>query len=234
MTQAIKRNKASQPKEAMTPVRRCAATGVTMSKERLLRFVHDPDGRVVFDVSGKLPGRGYYVIPWQVALAKAVKRRAFAIKAPTPITVPEGLAEQVCTALRQDMLKRLGLARRSGELVLGYENVSAALKKAQLSLLISASDASVHGEDKLERIATSDVPWVRCLRREDLSHAVGENNLVHLGVKSVIVARKFMLSALRYQAFVENWGADRLVLPYKEALNGNEKRQKDKHVRYEG
>ena len=41
--------------------RKCIATGEIQPKEGLIRFVMGPDGQVVPDVLGKLPGRGVYV-----------------------------------------------------------------------------------------------------------------------------------------------------------------------------
>ena len=60
------------------PERKCIATGEIQPKEGLIRFVLGPDGQVVADVLGKLPGRGVYVTASRSALDTAVKKRLFA------------------------------------------------------------------------------------------------------------------------------------------------------------
>ena len=44
-----------------TNLRKCILTGETLSRDRLIRFAVDPDGNVVPDVQGKLPGRGLWM-----------------------------------------------------------------------------------------------------------------------------------------------------------------------------
>ena len=43
------------------PERKCIVTGDVQPKSGLIRFVIGPDGQVVPDILGKLPGRGIYV-----------------------------------------------------------------------------------------------------------------------------------------------------------------------------
>ena len=57
------------------PERKCLATGEVQPKQGLIRFVVGPDGQVVPDVLGKLPGRGVYVTASRSAIATAVGER---------------------------------------------------------------------------------------------------------------------------------------------------------------
>jgi predicted RNA-binding protein YlxR (DUF448 family) len=211
--------KTRHSKDVHTPVRRCVATGVILPKERLLRFVQGPEGRVVFDVAGNLPGRGWYLLPSKEALAQAIKRRAFAFKAKHAVVLSDDLPEKVAQLLQGDLSQRLGLARKSGDVVMGFEKLAAALKKQELSLVFLASDASENTVQKMQSLMHEALPTARILSREQLSMALGENNLVHLGVKSVIVARKLCRSVVRYRAFVESWDAKRTLLPYAKLCN---------------
>ena len=43
------------------PERRCIATGAVQPRAGLIRFVVSPDGMIVPDLGGKLPGRGIWV-----------------------------------------------------------------------------------------------------------------------------------------------------------------------------
>ena len=60
------------------PERKCIATGEARPKHGLVRFVADPEGRVVPDIMGKLPGRGVYVAADRRALDRAIQKKLFA------------------------------------------------------------------------------------------------------------------------------------------------------------
>ena len=53
------------------PERKCIATGEVQPKFGLVRFVVGPDGQIVPDIMGKLPGRGIWVSAERAALEKA-------------------------------------------------------------------------------------------------------------------------------------------------------------------
>lgn len=81
------------------------------------------------------------------------------------------------------MLQLLGLAARSGAVVVGTERVREALRGGQVRLLLTAVDASANSRAKL-------LPWQRQegisvyagYGREDLGHAVGRSPLSAVGV----------------------------------------------------
>ena len=56
------------------PLRRCLVTGVSLPKDKLVRFVAAPDDTVVPDVGNELPGRGAWVSANAKAIAKAVSK----------------------------------------------------------------------------------------------------------------------------------------------------------------
>lgn len=57
------------------PMRRCVATGERFEKKDLLRVVRTPEGKVVFDKTGKANGRGAYISKSLKALEKAKKTK---------------------------------------------------------------------------------------------------------------------------------------------------------------
>ena len=69
------------------PERKCIATGDVQSKHGLIRFVVGPDGQIVADILGKLPGRGVWVSSDRAALEEAVKKNLFSKAARTKVTV---------------------------------------------------------------------------------------------------------------------------------------------------
>ena len=110
--------------------RRDIVSGEVMPDSRLIRFVADPDGQVVPDVAAKLPGRGLWVDGVaQGRHRKAVEKKLFARAAKANVTAAADLAERAEKALVTRMLGDLGIARRSGALVLGFDNVLRALDR---------------------------------------------------------------------------------------------------------
>ena len=69
--------------------RKCLVSQESGPKAGLIRFVTSPDGAVVPDIMGKLPGRGYYVTSDLNVLEEAVKQKVFSRGAKTQVTVPE-------------------------------------------------------------------------------------------------------------------------------------------------
>lgn len=64
-----------QPKQKKLPLRMCTGCGEMKDKRSMLRVVHQKDGTVLLDPSGKLSGRGAYVCPDPECLKKARKAR---------------------------------------------------------------------------------------------------------------------------------------------------------------
>jgi hypothetical protein len=68
------------------PTRTCVACRTTSAKRELVRIVRTPDGRVVTDPSGKLPGRGAYLCAdgscWAGAIERGVLSRALGVALP--------------------------------------------------------------------------------------------------------------------------------------------------------
>ena len=135
------------------PQRKCAVTGQIADRDEMLRFVLDPAGCVTFDMSKRLPGRGIWLIPERDVLETAIKKNAFARSAKSQAQVPADLVDRVERQIRQSKLDRLGLARRSGALVVGTEKTKDKLRQGKLALLVLAADGSPQTLDPLVRLA---------------------------------------------------------------------------------
>ena len=184
--------------------RRDIVSGEIMPEEKLIRFVADPDGNVVPDVAAKLPGRGLWVAATRAAIGKAVEKKLFAraAKSPAPVKADATLADRAEKALLARMIGDLGLARRSGALVLGFDNVLRALDgpKAPPNLLIEASDGSKDGKRKLYNAAHARElkPYVlECLSSAELGLALGRENVIHAAVQPGGFAERLTLDAER-------------------------------------
>ena len=172
------------------PLRKCAVTGEIADRETLLRFVLDPAGQVTFDMGKRLPGRGIWLIPKRDVLETAVKKNAFARSAKSEAGIPADLLERVETQIRQNMLDRLGLARRSGALVVGTEKTKDKLRHGKLRLLVLASDGSPNTLDPMIRIAEDTATAVLLSESaRTLAQAMGRATAVCSGVTDSRLAK---------------------------------------------
>lgn len=184
-----------------TAVRRCLASGEVRPKAELIRFVLSPDGVVVPDAAGKLPGRGFWLLPRRDMIDKACDRRLFGKAARAPVSVPRDLAAQVERVLRERCLGLLGLARRSGELTAGYEKVRTRLSKGEAGILIEAVDGAAAGRSKIKALAQAAVPGlpiIALFSAAELGRAVGRESAVHVVLAPGRLTKKFLVEAARY------------------------------------
>jgi predicted RNA-binding protein YlxR (DUF448 family) len=185
--------------------RRCIVTGEVLSDAELVRFVADPQGCIVPDIAAKLPGRGIWVSAKREILARAIAKNLFARAAKAPVIASSDLPERVEAQLVAHMLGLLGLARRSGALILGFDNVARGFQgNAPPALLIEASDGAADGRRKLLGVATGyglNPPVMDCLTVTELSLALGRENVVHAALKSGRLSERLKFEAGRLKGF---------------------------------
>jgi predicted RNA-binding protein YlxR (DUF448 family)/ribosomal protein L30E len=182
--------------------RRDIVSGEVMPEHRLVRFVADPDGNIVPDVAAKLPGRGAWVST--TAISEAVEKKLFARALKAPVKADADLAGRTEKALVARMLGDLGLARRGGNLVLGFDNVARMLDSPRPpALLVEASDGARDGKRKLYNAAHARElkPVVmECLTSAELGLALGRENVIHAAVHPGGLAERLILDAQRLKA----------------------------------
>lgn len=188
-----------------TPQRRCVASGEVRDKDELLRFVVDPEGTLVPDPAGRLPGRGLWLSPRRDVLQKACARNLFAKAARASVRLPEDLPAVTERAHRRRFLELLGLAKRAGRTVAGFQKVRNRLAAGDAALLIQAADAAEDGRRKilaLARAARPDLPIVTLCSAEELGRAVGRDAAVHLLVLPGGLAGRVLAQARRLEGLV--------------------------------
>ena len=186
------------------PERKCIATGEIQPKEGLIRFVLGPDGQVVADVLGKLPGRGVYVTASRSALDTAVKKRLFARGFKAQVNVPEGLVDEVERQVLRRLVDLISLARKSGDAVGGYEKVKDWLLKEEASVLVQASDGSGRGKSKLSTPHRGK--YIGCLSADELGMAFGRQTVIHAALASGGLSKRVVDEAQRLQGLREMVG----------------------------
>jgi hypothetical protein len=180
--------------------RRCIAGRERRPRDVLVRFVVDPAGAVVPDVDARLPGRGVWLSAARGAISLAVAKGLFAKAAGRRVHVAPDLADQVETMLVRRCLDLLGLARRAGQLVAGFDQVADALRRGEVAVLLAARDGAADGRRKLRALAR-DVPVIEAFDRRELGGAVGRDETVHLALAPGGLARRLLAERARLAGF---------------------------------
>ena len=200
------------PMDAASPVRRCIVTREALARDRGLRFVLDPEGRVRPDIDARLPGRGMWLSADRNVLNKAIAKNLFARAARATARVDADLPFETERLLVRRALDTLGLARRAGQVAMGFERVREALRTAPVAVLLSAADSAADGREKLRRLAPT-LPLIAGFSRVELGSALGRDSLVHVAVAPGPLARRLLrdaerLAGFRQQAVVWPAGTD--------------------------
>lgn len=157
-------------------------TRQVLDESRLIRFVPAPDGSVAPDLARKLPGRGLWVEASRASIETAVKKNLFARSAKAPLKPAADLADMVEKLLVRRCLDQLGLARREGVLISGFEKSAAAIRGGKAAWVIEAADGSADGRGKLLALAKHPSPPPKicgAFTADDLSLALGLENAIH-------------------------------------------------------
>ncbi len=152
------------------------------------------------DVAGNLPGRGLWLTPRRDIVALAVTKRLFAKAARQRVTIEDALADRVEALLAQRCRDEIGLARRAGQVWVGFEKVRAALLAHEVAVLLAAADGAADGRGKLRALAP-DLPLLECLTGSELAGAVGREHVVHAALAPGRLAQGLLADAARLAGF---------------------------------
>lgn len=133
--------------------RTCVACRNAHSPHDMIRVVRSPEGQVLVDEKGRQSGRGAYVCPTRECVLLSLKKRLLekALKTAIPVEVASALCrlagvENDMTPdsgyIRRELMSTLGLARKSGELIIGQDRVLQALSDSTEILVLLANDHS--------------------------------------------------------------------------------------------
>lgn len=197
-----------RPRRGQDGERRCALTRATVEPEALIRFVADPNGDVVPDLTRRLPGRGVWVSGSKAAVCEAAKTNVFARSLKRSVRVDPTLAERVDALIEKRVVEALALANKAGLVVVGFQQVEALIESGGARVLVQAHDASAGGRDKLVRKFTASMrakgrepAIVTRLSTEQLSLAMGRSNVVHAALIHGGAAERFLSEAERLDRY---------------------------------
>jgi predicted RNA-binding protein YlxR (DUF448 family) len=161
----------------------------------MLRFVVGPGGVLAFDVAATLPGRGHWLSARADVVDKAVKTNVFSRAAKQRIDSPKDLRAHVETQLRRRVIDLLGLARRGGGAISGFEKAREWLAAEKAGLIVQAADGSP--EERARFIGARTLPVVTALNAATLGKIFGRDHAVHAVVAAGKLARMIEVDAAR-------------------------------------
>jgi len=208
--------------------RSCVVTRAVKAPDDLIRFVAGPDGVLVPDLRRKLPGRGVWASLSRKTVAEAIRRNAFERSLKTKVAVPPDLPEMIDALMLRDAQQALAMANKAGLVTAGFAKVEAQIATGAVAALLHASDASQDGAAKLdgklrarahmEALAEAPdaldeaasptsaraVPQAKIvtdLTIDELSLALGRENVVHAAVIHGGAARYFLTEIQRLKRY---------------------------------
>jgi hypothetical protein len=139
------------------------------------------------------------------AVETAVAKNQFSRAAKTALKAPADLAERVELQLVRRLSDDLGLARRAGLLILGFDVISRALdSKKPPILLVEAADGAADGRRKLVGMAGArglHPAVMDCLTCAELSLALGRENVIHAALNPGRLSERVRREAGRLRGF---------------------------------
>jgi predicted RNA-binding protein YlxR (DUF448 family) len=201
------------------PLRRCVLTRERLAKEKMIRFVIGPDRTVVPDLAARLPGRGIWLSARgdviETARAQGTLARVFARAARGSVALPPDLPALLQAQLVRRIGDSLGLARRAGQAVCGFQKAREWLKSGRAGLILQASDGSaderarfMSGAGASEAGTGRVVPVLAPLPAAVLGAVFGRDHVVHVAIARGRLADALAIETMRLFGLTGRAGAD--------------------------
>ena len=189
--------------------RKDIASGLQRNPAEMLRFAVGPDGTIVPDILGKLPGRGIWAGASRGEVETAIKQKAFARAAKKAVKVPADLAGQIERGLKLRVLNILGMAKKGGALETGFDNMRSLARSGKMAYRVEASDGADEGRGKIRAIAKSAAidleqpapPVLGIFTAKELGAVIGRDNVVHMGIKKSKIAKSLHENLTKLSGF---------------------------------
>jgi predicted RNA-binding protein YlxR (DUF448 family) len=165
----------------------------------LIRCVLSPEGTLIADLAAKLPGRGIWVSADREAVERLITTKRFQKSLRGRARVPAGFVDQIAAGLLNRVIANIGLARRAGLAVCGFEKVKAANKAVPGGVLLHALEAAQTGRDKLRLSDERSSKTIGWLTAAALGQAFGRDEIMHAYVAPGRLARNLSIEARRWR-----------------------------------
>lgn len=161
----------------------------------MIRFVVGPGRVLVPDLAARLPGRGIWLSARGDVLETARARNFFAKAARGPVTVPPELSAMLLAGLRRRIIDTIGLARRAGQAVAGFQKAREWLAAGRAGLVVQAADGSA--EERARFLGGWKGPVARPLPADALGAVFGRDQAVHVAIAPGRLAQALIVDTER-------------------------------------
>ena len=189
--------------ERRQPQRTCLGCRQVMDQAKLIRFVRAPDGEILADLQGRLPGRGAYLCNNRECIAEALRRKQFdrTFRQPCKAMTVEQLTTGIAGELLTHLTGLLGMARKSAKFVAGSNAVLDTLtRRKPLAVVILARDISAQiGEKVRRKTAQQKIVTVELFDKAELGRILGRAERSVVGLPDGKLADAFLEDLRRYQ-----------------------------------
>ncbi len=191
----------NKPDSMTSRQRFCVVTRERDDPVNLIRFVLSPDGYIVPDLSGRLPGRGMWLKADQKVISKAIETRSFSRIMQCQVKVPENLLLIIKDGLRNRIKDTLGFARRAGQITYGFVKVREKISQNIAGLIVQAINGS---EDEKRRLLSGAgfLPIIVLFTMKELGIIFGRENIVHSAIDKGPFVKKILCDNKRLSGLI--------------------------------
>ncbi len=96
--------------------------------------------------------------------------------------------------MNRKILGMMGIARRSGSIAFGYEQLCQQMLKGRIALVIIAVETSERTKKKILSLCEdTGTRWIVYGNKDELSHAIGQVNKTVFGISNENMARQVLV-----------------------------------------
>lgn len=188
--------------KSVATLRTCLGCREEKEKRELVRLVASPEGEVVIDYKGNLPGRGAYICPREACIRDAFSRKQIsrAFKGASIVQVEEFIG-----LLRERVLDRLSsllsLSRKAGKAEDGREIVEKGLAKGSIRLLLLAEDVSAGSfKGMTEKCDRKGIRYHSFLSKDKIGALLGKDERGAVGITDESFAQQIEKEIVRLRS----------------------------------
>lgn len=191
--------------EPVEPIRRCILTRTSLPTSQLVRFVVAPDSTIVPDIAEKLPGRGLWLRADRDIIDQACSTDLFARESGEKVVPPSHMSDRLEQLLAARCFDLIGLSRRAGKAVSGYEKVRGNLRsdgerRGAGAVVLIASDGPADAAPRFEAI-TQGAAILQTFNGAELGAVFGRDRVVYAVIGRGQIANRLVVEMCRLEGF---------------------------------
>ena len=155
----------------------CHITKKLCPSSLMIRFVLTSSNILTLDLYHEFDGKEFYVI----ASKKELENLALHYNEKCGKTFQkENIVSKIDNILSKRIISLIGLARKAGKVIIGYEKIQRSLSFNKIELLLQTKDGSKNRKEDL-LLPKSQKSRIDCLNRQELGVPFGKDSVANVG-----------------------------------------------------